>query len=121
MDKKQTANVICGAAMTFGFAGLVAPRMLGRLLGQPVEDSMVGAMRLVASRNVVLGLIPSMIDMTDNYDSLLGLAAGMNAIDCVNSLLAGMRGQAPKRGAFTLAAMTGALAALAAVPLYRTD
>ena len=121
MDKKQAAEAVSGAALAFGAMGLVAPRALGRMLGTPVSDELVGPLRLIASRNVVLGLIPRFIDMTDNYDALLKLAAGLNAVDAAMSLLEGARGRTSKRGAYSLAVVTAGLAGLAALPLIQAD
>ena len=122
MNKKQTTDVICGAAGGIGAVGLVAPRMLGKLLGIPVDSGeMVLAMRLVASRNVVLALVPRLVDISDDYEPMLRLAAGLNAVDSVVSLAAGLTGKANKRGAFTLAALTAGLAAVAAMPLITSE
>ncbi|GAC1588707.1 MAG: hypothetical protein NVS3B21_04710 [Acidimicrobiales bacterium] len=121
MENRQAADAVSGAALAFGAMGLVAPRILGRLLGIPVSDELVGPLRLVASRNVALGLVPRLIDMKDDFEPLLKLAAALNAVDTASSVLAGARGHTPKRGAYTLAAVTAGLATLAALPLVQSN
>lgn len=116
MNQKQTADAVCGAALAFGAAGLMAPRVLGQVIGMPADtEPLLGMARLLASRNVVLGLIPRVLKLSkSDYGPFLMTAAAMNALDTVNVMAAGVKGGLPKRGAVTLGIITATLAGLAA-------
>lgn len=121
MDKKQSADALCAAAIGFGVVGLLAPRTLAKVIGVPAESGeVVASLRMIATRNIALGLVPRVVDVSD-YGPFLTVAALMNGADSLLSFAAGASGKVNKRGAFTLSLLTAGLAAMAAMPVLQDN
>jgi len=109
---------LAGVRLANGTAALLAPRFLVRRLGvsPDVESAAVYVFRLFGVRTVLLGL-ELLVSSRDNHRNALRRGLLIHASDTSAAVLAGWRGQLPRRSAATTTAISLGNTLLAAIAL----
>ncbi len=96
-----------------GVAGLLAPRLAGRVMG--LDAASAGSarfvMRLFATRDLALGLGTLAVSEPGERARWLGMTAAIDAADAAAALTAAARGQIRRSSAYALAALATSAAA----------
>ncbi len=100
IDREQARNVLAGVASVFGVVGWVAPGALARLYGLQTERdaTLPFLLRLFAARQLLLAA-GVMRARPDDLDRIFDAMALMGAADAAAAVVAGARGQVPRRSA----------------------
>jgi hypothetical protein len=126
LDRRTAATLILGVRFLLGPLSILFPRFTGRwlmLIPPETNPGMPYFLRLFGDRDLYLG-VAALLAPEPTRSRLIGVAAGVDAIDAGAALVAGVKGDIPVPaavlavGAETIGAALG-LAAVGRGPLAR--
>ena len=113
MPKRTLVQAMGASAAAFGTAGLLAPQALAAAYAVPSTPHTTQLLRLFGSRMLALAAWTFTARTEEERDRLLGVAAGMGAVDALTALAAA--GSTGRSSAVRAAATSGSFGVLALV------